>query len=127
MHFSKQMARFLFVGVFTNTIFYFLYLIITYIGIDHKYAMTIVYVLGVSSGFLLNKKWTFNHQGDLNTTFTKYLILYFCGYFLNLAGLWFLVDRAGYPHQFVQLGLAVIMAIFFFVAQRTLVFKNISY
>jgi len=120
------MARFLFVGVLTNLTFYFLYIYITYSGIDHKYAMSIVYVLGVASGFWFNRKWTFNHQGYINKAFTRYLILYFSGYFLNLGGLWILVDKIGYPHQLVQFGLAVIMAVFFFSIQRVWVFKRIN-
>jgi len=124
MHITKQMARFLFVGIFTNIGLYLVYLYITFQGIDHKHAMSIVYIAGVIMGFILNRKWTFKHRGHISKVFMRYLLLYFFGYFVNLGGLFMLVDMYGYPHQFVQLGLAILMAFMFFILQRIWIFPK---
>lgn len=124
MYITKQIARFLFVGIFTNISLYLVYLYITFQGIDHKYAMSIVYIAGVIMGFMLNRKWTFRHQGHISKVFIRYILLYFFGYFFNLGGLFMLVDVYGYPHQFVQLGLAILMAFMFFFVQRIWVFPK---
>jgi len=124
MHITKQMARFLFVVSFTNISLYLAYLYITFQGLDHKYAMSIIYIAGVIMGFMLNRKWTFKHRGHISKVFIRYLLLYFFGYFVNLGGLFMLVDIYRYPHQFVQLGLAILMAFMFFFLQRIWVFPK---
>lgn len=124
MKLTLQAARFLVVGVFTNACLYVAYLYITWKGLDHKLAMTIAYMTGVLMSFALNRNWTFRHNGSVSSGFVRYVLIYFFGYFIDLAGLYLLVDMAGYPHQIIQLMIAVLLAAMFFVLQRVWVFQK---
>lgn len=126
MHISKQMARFIFVGAFNNIILYVAYIYITFLGVDHKYAMTLVYIVGVMIGFMLNRKWTFKYDGHINKAFLKYFFLYMWGYIINLGALFLMVDILYYPHQIVQLVVSILLAIMFFLLQRFWVFSKLE-
>lgn len=124
MELTNQAIRFIMVGTFTNASLYFGYLLITWFEVDHKLAMTLVYILGVLLGFTLNRNWAFRHHGHISHGFIRYLVMYAVGYLINLIGLYLLVDIAGYPHQIIQLFIAVLLAVTFFVLMRLWVFKD---
>jgi putative flippase GtrA len=86
--------------------------------------MTVLYLVGVNLSFLFNKKWTFRHKGNFSLTFASYLFIYACGYLVNLAGLYLLVDKLGFRHEWVQGVLIAFIALLLFTAQKTIVFGN---
>ena len=61
--FSPQVIRFAVVGFASNLVLYLVYLGLTSIGLGHKNAMSILYVVGVLQTFVFNNKWTFRHYG----------------------------------------------------------------
>lgn len=124
MKLTSQAIRFLIVGTFTNASLYVVYLLITWLAIDHKLAMTLVYASGVLMGFMFNRNWTFRHHGHISHGFIRYSVMYAVGYFVNLIGLYLLVDIAGYPHQIIQLLFAILLAIMFFILMRLWVFSD---
>jgi putative flippase GtrA len=63
--------------------------------------MTLPYAAGVLFGFALNRKITFGFRGDWIGALTRYVASQAIGYTINLAGLWLLVDRAGFRHEWV--------------------------
>jgi putative flippase GtrA len=69
------------------------------------------------------KRWSFEHRGDSGRTFVRYLCAYAIGYSVNLATMVVLVDRAGYPHQAVQILNAVVFAGLFFLLLKFWVFS----
>lgn len=109
-------------GVVSNVVIYFVYLLITFRGVEPKPAMTIVYVCGASFAFIANRKWTFNHQGDPIKAGLQYGLVHLIGYLLNLLILFALVDRLGYPHQWVQAGAIIVVAGVLFVLFKYIVF-----
>lgn len=121
-----QVLRFGFIGLASNLVLYFLYLGLTNIGVGYKFAMSLVYIVGVFQTFIFNKKWTFNNHGDLSVTFMRYVILYGVGYLINLGILILGVDQFGYPHQWVQGGVIVFLAGFLFLMQKLWVFKPVK-
>ena len=124
MKLTSMAIRFLIVGILTNVSLYLIYLLITWLAVDHKIAMTLVYISGVITGFMLNRNWTFRHHGRVSHGFIRYTAIYAAGYFANLIGLYLLVDIAGYPHQIIQLLISILLAIIFFVLLRLWVFHN---
>ena len=103
-----------------------IYIAITYAGMGHKLAMTLLFLVGISQTFFFNKRWTFKHQGYLQQTFVKYVVTYGLAYLLNLLSLVVFVDQLGYPHQLVQ-GIAVVaFAVMLFITLRVWVFGNTS-
>lgn len=119
-----ESLRFGTVGLLSNVVLYFLYLAITALGIGHKSAMTALYCLGFLQTFMLNKKWTFRHEGMLRKTLMRYWVVYVSGYLLNLILLIVFVDLAGFPHQAVQAAMIVLIAALTFVLQKLWVFRT---
>lgn len=119
-----QLIRFAAVGLLSNALLYFLYLVLTREGMPHLVAMTSLYMLGVLQTFLVNKHWTFRHRGSANRSLIRYFTAYFGCYILNLCILHFLVDSYGFPHEIIQAVAIVIIAIMLFAIQKLWVFRS---
>ncbi len=122
----KQLLRFVVVGLASNVIGYLLYLLITYLGAPPKLAMTVLYGVGVITGFVGNRRYAFAPQGRLMVTGWRYLMVHSAGYLINLAIQIIMVDHLGYAHQLAQvLGICVVAA-FLFVGFKYFVFVNVD-
>lgn len=119
-----QLIRYGLVGVVSNTAIYVVYLLITYLGVDPKTSMTLVYVIGASIGFIGNRKWTFAHHGDSTHAALRYVLAHLFGYLLNFLILFTFVDRLGYAHQWVQAAAIIIVAGFLFIVFKYFVFRE---
>lgn len=120
----QQLIRYGLVGAATNAAIYFIYLLITHLGIEPKIAMTLVYIIGASIGFVGNQKWTFAHRGSISSAALRYGLAHLFGYILNLLILVIFVDNLGYVHQWVQAVAIVIVAGFLFVVFKYYVFRE---
>ncbi|KAB1121168.1 GtrA family protein [Neorhizobium galegae] len=116
--------RYAFVGILMNSLGYFLYFCATQLRIEPKTAMTLIYVVGVGLNFILSRRWVFGHKGKWGATFGGYVLVYLLGYIMNYSILWFLVDRIGWGHLFVQALSIVVVAVFLFVSLRFFVFRH---
>ena len=94
---SGQLVRYGVIGVAVNLLLFVAYLALTRLGMGHKTGMTLVYVCGVLMTFVYNRNWTFRHRGQPSAALVRYMLAYAAGFILNLALLWALVDRAGFP------------------------------
>ena len=74
----RQLIRYGLVGLASNLAIYCIYLLLTYFGVEPKVAMTLVYMIGATIGFVGNRKWTFSHQGDAVHSAIRYMIAHFC-------------------------------------------------
>lgn len=119
-----QLIRYGLVGAASNAAIYFIYLLITYLGMEAKSAMTLVYIAGASIGFVGNRKWTFAHRGDSSSAALRYVLAHLCGYLINLLILYTFVDRLGYAHQWVQAAAIIVVAGFLFVIFKYFVFSK---
>ena len=120
----RQLVRYGLVGVVSNVTIYFVYLFITYIGVEPKTAMTLVYIIGASLGFIGNRKWTFDHRGKSSSASLRYVLAHLFGYLLNFLILFTFVDRLGYSHQLVQALAIIIVAAFLFIVFKYFVFAK---
>lgn len=120
----EQLIRYGLVGVVSNVAIYFVYLIITYLGVEPKTAMTLVYIIGTVVGFIGNRKWTFAHRGDSSSAALRYVLAHLFGYLLNLLILLTFVDHFGYAHQWVQVVAIIIVAGFLFIVFKYFVFHE---
>lgn len=118
----QQLLRYGIVGVASNATMYGVYLLLTYLGIEPKTAMTMVYLLGATLGFFGNKQWTFEHRGNAKRAMLRYIVAHSAGYMLNFLILYTFVDRLGYPHQWVQAAAIAVVAVFLFVIFKYFVF-----
>jgi putative flippase GtrA len=120
----RQFFRYATVGVISNLILYLSYLLLTYVGIGHKTAMSLLYAVGTCLTFAFNRNWTFGHDGHITKAFMGYVTIYAGGYLFNLIALYFLVDELGFNHQWVQGGLIILVAVLLFILQKFVVFKK---
>lgn len=119
---SGQLVRYGFIGAALNIGGYLFYLWLTFNGFDPKAAATIAFIVGVVVGFLCHRRFTFRHAGDVRQPVVRYLSAYLMGYAANMLGLYALVDVLHYPHEIVQAGLIVAIAIGLFIAQKFWIF-----
>ena len=119
---AGQLVRYALVGLASNLSGYLVYLLITYYGVEPKAAMTLVYVVGATTGFFGNRLWTFAHKGAALKSGIRYGMAHLLGYALNFLILSILVDRLGYAHQWVQAAAIGVVAGFLFILFRGYVF-----
>lgn len=118
------LVRYALVGVFSNACGYCLYLGVTWLGVPPLVAMSLLYFVGATIGFLSNRKWAFSHRGKVMPSLVRYGITHALGYGLNFLLLHVFVNRLGYPHQLVQ-GIAIlVVAGFLFIMFRFFVFPE---
>lgn len=120
----RQLIRYGLVGVVSNLTMYFVYLLITYLGVEPKKAMTLVYIIGASIGFVGHRKWSFSHRGNATRAAVRYAAAHLSGYMLNFLILFTFVDRLGYAHQGVQAVAIIAVAGFLFIIFKYFVFPE---
>jgi len=119
----KQLISYLFLGSLNTAVGFFLYLIITYHGLNPKIALTFVYIIGIFFGCFAYKKYTFSYKGTSANIFLRYLTSYLLGYILNFIILFIFVDKLSYQHQWVQFSATIFVAAFNFFLLKYCVFK----
>ena len=118
-----QFVKFAVVGLVSNGALYLAYLLLTWLGVGPKLAMTLLYILGTVQTFAFNHRWTFRSVERYGAAFTRYVFTYASGYLLNLAVLACFVDLLSFPHQVVQGIMILALAVYNFVLMRVWVFK----
>ena len=122
----SQFIRYGLIGLFSNCILYFGYLLFTAFGVGHKIAMTLIFIVGTSQTFIFNKRLAFRHTGLPVATFIKYIFVYLAAYLFNLASLILFVDFLDVSHKLVQ-GIVILLAApLIFLILRYWVFRKAS-
>jgi putative flippase GtrA len=121
---AVQLFRYGLIGLASNFAGYLVYLCLTYLGIMPKIAMSVLYVAGATIGFLGNRRLTFAHKGSLAGAGVRYVVAHCFGYVINLSILILMVDKLGYPHQWVQAAAIFVVAAFLFLAFKFFVFPE---
>ena len=122
----QQLIRYGIIGLSLNAGLYGAYLLLTRSLMGSHAAMTITYCSGVLIGFLLNRQITFRYKGGNHAALLRYIASYAFGYLLNWMAIWFFVDRMGLPHELVQGGVILALAVLLFILQRFWVFPQNS-
>jgi len=120
----KQLTRYAVIGIASNLAGYLAYLLLTFLDVGPKLAMTTVYLTGAIFGFLGNRQWTFAHEGRVVPTMLKYALAHSAGYSLNYSILYLFVDRMLYPHQAVQAVAIGVVAGFLYLLLKKIVFTD---
>jgi putative flippase GtrA len=121
---AVQLFRYGLVGIANNIAGYMFYLLITHLGLQPKVAISFLYPMGAVIGFWGNRHLTFEYNGSLLGSSVRYIIAHSAGYLINLAILIVMVDKLGYPHQWIQIVAIFIVAAFLFLAFKFFVFKK---
>ena len=119
-------VKFLLVGGFNTIAMYLLYWFLVRQGLHYNIALLIDYTVGIVTGYLMNRFWTFARHGNWHPHhgFLKYCLAYGLVYVVNCILLSMIVEnRISGPEigQIVALGGATV---FSFLLQNFWVFKN---
>jgi putative flippase GtrA len=120
---NKQLITFVSIGLINNLIGYSLYLFLTYLGIEPKKAMTLLFLLIMFTGFFFNRKYTFTDQKKLLFTSIGYSLIYLFGYLANLVILIIFVDHLKLQHQLIQAFATFFIALINFILLKFFIFK----
>ncbi len=123
MEISAQFLRYAVVGLVSNGVLYLAYLALTWAGMGHKTAMTLLWAVGVLQTFIFNRNWSFRHDGAASPAMLRYFAIYGFGYVLNFFVLLVLVDYLHLPHEIVQGVMIFALAVMLFLLQRYWVFR----
>ena len=118
-----EILRFGVIGLASNALLYLLYLATTAIGVEPKAAASLIYLVGVLLTFVLNKRWTFQHDGHVRRTAARYWVAYVFSYAANMVLLIIFVDIAGFDHRVVQGVLIAVIGLVLFALQKYWVFR----
>lgn len=120
----RALSRYGLVGVATNLAGYLAYLGLTELGVEPKLSLTAVYVVAVTTSYLLNRSWTFSYRGSSARSIVRYVVAQVSGYLLSIAVLVVFVDVLRYPHQIVQATSVFVVAVYLFAVMRLFVFPR---
>lgn len=127
MHINSQLVRFILAGLISNGLSYLVFLLAIYVlGIGHKTAATLLFIVGMVTNYTVNKNWTFGLRGQHFTTLLKFFMTYITGYFLNIGMLSLFVDRLHYSAAWVQFFAIGVLVIYYFFLNKYFIFKHQS-
>lgn len=122
----RQIIRYGVVGVLNNLLGYLIYLLVTYFWLDPKVAISLLYPIGVITGYFGHSKYSFGGRSRDARTVFRYLLAHLIGYGVNFLMLLVLVDRLGFPHQAIQGAAIFVVAGVLFLMFRYFVFPQPS-
>jgi putative flippase GtrA len=123
---NNSLLKFLTVGVI-NTL---LSLLVIF-GLKYFYLMSdfyanlIGYIVGLICSFVLNRKWTFNHSGDLFNTILKFLLVFILAYSANIIFVLALI-KINVNSYFSHIMGIPLYTIIFYLGSKFVVFKSNS-
>ncbi len=122
----REAVRYGIVGLASNVVLYLGYLFFTGVGLGHKTAMSLLFVIGTIQTFVFNRRWTFQYQVVERSIFVKYLTTYGVAYLINLVALMLFVDYLSFSHEIVQGVMILLLPVPLFVLQRYWVFRELK-
>lgn len=120
----RQIARYGLVGVLNNLLGYLIYLMVTWLWLDPKVAITLMYPIGAATAYFGHARYSFAYSGRTSHGMARYVLAHFIGYSVNIGMLYIFSDRLRYPHQLVQAIAIFVVAAVLFLLFRYFVFSN---
>lgn len=120
----KQLFRYGVVGLLLNLLGYLIFLLVTWLWLDPKIAVTLMYPISAVTAYFGHARCSFAYSGRASLGMVRYAIAHLIGYGTNIGMLYFLSDRLGYPHQMVQAAAIMVVAGILYLLFRYFVFPN---
>jgi putative flippase GtrA len=118
----SPLIRYGIVGFLTNLAGYLVYLLVTWLWLEPKLAVTLLYPVGVVAGYFGHARYSFAYRGRATSGLFRYLIAHALGYSTNVSLLYVFSDLLHLPHQAVQACAILIVAGFLFLLFKFFVF-----
>ena len=119
----SQIIRYGVTGSFINGGGYLVYLFLLSIGMNYIIATSLLYACGTAISFLLNRKFVFNSNIPIASSFRRYLLMILIGYFMNILTLFVLVDAFDYNPKYAQIISILIASLYFYLFGKIIVYK----
>jgi len=117
-----QVFRYGVVGIMNNLLGYLIYLAITWLGLDPKITVTLLYPVGALTAYFGHARYSFSYRGKNHHGIFRYVIAHALGYGVNILLLYVLHDQMAFPHQLVQALAIFVVAGILFLLFRYFVF-----
>lgn len=120
---NSSLLKFLVVGIL-NT----LLSVLIIFALKYFYALSDIvanftgYIAGLMTSYMLNKKWTFGHTGQLSITLVKFALTFVVAYTVNIVCVLLLI-KLGVNAYFSHLLVMPIYTILFYIGSKFFVFK----
>lgn len=122
----RQLFRFGTVSLIVNLSGYPIYLLVTWLWLEPKVALTVLYPIGVLAGYYGHARYSFAYHGAATSGLVRYLVAHALGYGTNLALLYIFTDLLHFPHQIVQAGAVCVVAAVLYLLYKFFVFPQRS-
>jgi putative flippase GtrA len=110
----RQIIRYGVVGVLNNLLGYLIYLLVTFLGLDPKITISLLYPAGAITAYFGHSEYSFSYQGRNTHALLRYALAHLIGYGVNILMLLLLSDKLKFPHQAVQaLSIFVVAGVLF--------------
>jgi len=120
----RQAVRYGVAGVLTNLLGYLVYLLVTFLGLDPKIAVTILYPVSAVTGYFAHFRYSFSYRKGHAGAALRYVLAHCAGYGVNVAMLYIFSDLLRFPHQAVQAVAIFVVAGVLFLVFRYFVFAH---
>lgn len=97
-----------------------------YAGVGDVIANVMGYSVGLGLSFILNRSWTFEHNGKPGRTLARFGVVVALSYLLNLGTVLFLIRELG-VNSYIAQGVGIVpYTVFGFLANRYFVFSSMD-
>lgn len=121
----SQITRYGLVGVLSNVTAYMVYLLLTYLGLDPKLTVSIIYPFAATLSYAGHARYSFTYAGSHKKGIVRFVLAHICGYLLNVTLLYIFVDILGFRHELVQLCNMFVVSGFLFLMLKYFAFRKI--
>jgi putative flippase GtrA len=97
-----RVVRYGVVGLLNNALGYLIYLVVTWLWLEPKVAVTLMYPVGAVTAYFGHARYSFAYCGRTSRGIIRYSIAHLIGYGSNIGILYLFSDWLGYAHQWVQ-------------------------
>jgi putative flippase GtrA len=122
--YQVKLPTFLIVGAINTTLTYILYVTLVYAGWHYNLALCLDYLVGILTGYQMNRYWTFRTHGPTRRSFSRYCAVYGMLYCLNMFLLNLLVGFRLLGPVFGQLVALSMTTVVSFLLQNFWVFRG---
>ena len=119
-----QIIRYGVVGVANNLLGYLIYLLVTWLWLDPKVAVSLLYPIGAMTSYFAHTKYSFSHNGRHKDSIPRYIVAYVVGFLVNIFLLYVLVDKLFFPHQLIQALATIVVGGILFLLFKYFVFSS---
>lgn len=122
---SVQFIRFLIVGcVNTFACFAVIFGVKILFGLGDIVANVLGYVVGLVVSFLLNRRWTFQHDGPVMPVVVRFVCVFAIAYVTNLGTVLTLIEWGGVNSYMAQAYGGIVYTATFFFLSRVYAFRS---